>query len=60
MKVLKMIGTTRFTLSLCETESGLYFVEWEIDEKVTMTQKVSNLNDATFLFTHKLQELEGN
>jgi hypothetical protein len=59
-KVIKMIGTKNFVLSLYESASGRYYIEYEVGEKVTMSEPMADFKNATFLFDLKLQELEGN
>lgn len=59
-KVIKMIGTKNFVLSLYESVSGRYYIEYEHKEKVTMSEPMDDFNNASYLFDLKLQELEGN
>lgn len=59
-KVLKMINTKRFVVSLWETDAGRYYIEYEVNERVTMSEPMQDFANATYLFDLKLQELEGN
>ena len=59
-KVIKMIGTKTFVLSLIETVDNEYVVECETSHSVGSSLPMKDYKIASLIFDLKLQELEGN
>jgi hypothetical protein len=59
-KVLKMVGTKTFVLSLVETVNSEYVVECETPHSVGSSLPMKDYKIASLIFDLKLQELEGN
>lgn len=61
---IKSIETRRYILALLQSNSGLYYVKYQLlleeDQPSVTSEGVQDLNNALMIFDVKRQELEGN
>ena len=59
MKTIKAICKARYEVRLVETEAGKYRVCYQVNEKQTIGELISDYSIASKIFELKLIELEG-
>lgn len=61
-EVVKHYGNQKFEVAVVQDSDSMYCIRWNtaIDEMDIYSEYVADYNVATFLFDHKIKQLEGN
>lgn len=63
VQIMKRIETKRYSLTLGQASSGLYYIKYSNnrdENKDTVSESIQDLNIALMVFEVKHEELEGN